>query len=507
MSAGSTLAMLATKCAARVFDLSSDLRNVSIRDQVVRAQLLVRELLQEPECQRVLVVGAGVSGVTAAVALAAAKREVLVVETNAAPLSLQGACDWRYVGPFMYEWPSHFFDDQAYPPSGTGWPAPPPSTPQWPGPALSARPPLDPLTAADLAAHLGAWLKRQAPAPAVLCGVDPDAVQDYVKDFVAYWEAQHLSPATSPPRPALNVQRLGGSLWCGTRPALDDIEIDYVVLAAGMGNENTTLNDRWGKPAFTARRFWLDRDDLREPTTADQQVAVLGGGDGALQDVLRALTHFDHPLQMWHFLRSGRGIAASPDYPTWQADKTRQALDDLLPELAAIEQQHRLVAMWDPTRDSARAQVVDQACEALAQRAARQPDVEAGVLASLRSGTGCVTHLMREQHFGKAYLLNRFLVHLIEACQGPNVRHLGRMSYRLLRGCDVAWAQEHHGPTQFEISYQLPGHAATSAFFDQVAVRFGVSGVPARQLVTLSKDDEAWRTSLSGLQLPFVVPD
>ena len=53
----------------------------------------------------------------------------------------------------------------------------------------------------------------------------------------------------------------------------------------------------------------------------------------------------------------------------------------------------------DPTEDGARAQVVDQACEALAQLA-RQPDVETGVLASLRSGTGCVTHLMMRRHFG-----------------------------------------------------------------------------------------------------------
>ena len=75
------------------------------------AQLLVRELLQEPECQRVLVVGAGVSGVTLpwpwrCQARGAGPRD------QRRPTRLQGACDWRYVGPFMYEWPSHFFDDQ-----------------------------------------------------------------------------------------------------------------------------------------------------------------------------------------------------------------------------------------------------------------------------------------------------------------------------------------------------------------------------------------------------------
>ena len=152
MSAGSTLALFAAKCAPRVFDLSSDVRNVSIRDQVVRAQLLARELLQEPECQRVLVVGAGISGITAAVALAAAKREVLVLEVNDAPLSLQSACDWRYVGPFMYEWPSSFFDDQTYPPLGAAWPAAPGSTPRWPSTPAG---PLNPLPAAALAAEIG----------------------------------------------------------------------------------------------------------------------------------------------------------------------------------------------------------------------------------------------------------------------------------------------------------------------------------------------------------------
>nr|NLU60156.1 hypothetical protein [Pseudomonas sp. BIGb0427] len=45
-----SLSLLSLKVAPNVFDLSSGMHHVSIRDQIVRAQLLVRDLLHaDPE--------------------------------------------------------------------------------------------------------------------------------------------------------------------------------------------------------------------------------------------------------------------------------------------------------------------------------------------------------------------------------------------------------------------------------------------------------------------------
>ncbi|UZW60064.1 FAD-dependent oxidoreductase [Lysobacter enzymogenes] len=116
-----SLALLTLKCAPNVFDLSADMSHASIRDQVVRARLLARDLAALPQPPRsVLVVGAGFAGVSAALTLAKAGIAVTVVEVNPKPFELQWHADDRYVAPFMYEWPSYGADDQRYPPP---WPA------------------------------------------------------------------------------------------------------------------------------------------------------------------------------------------------------------------------------------------------------------------------------------------------------------------------------------------------------------------------------------------------
>ncbi|MEO3693239.1 FAD-dependent monooxygenase [Roseateles paludis] len=486
MSAGSTLALLAAKCAPRVFDLSSDLRNVSIRDQVVRAQLLVRELLQEPECRRVLIVGAGVAGVAAGAALADTGCETLLVERNAKPLSLQRACTWRYVGPFMYEWPSSFFGDQSYPPTGTDWPHAPAATPTW----TSAVP----LTASAFASQMLTWLQGLVRPPAVLTGIDPAEVTRYVQAFVQHWRAQHAAPAPFMQRPNLPLLGLYGDIWLGKLKSVY-FDADYVILAGGMGHEGVELTDPVLKKGLgvSGPGFWTEPDALQAASTADEATGVFGGGDGALQDVLRALTPFDHPLQMWQALRQHHA-------------GLQTKLDAELPTLSALEQQHRLVAAWHPTQDSARSITIDAACQRMAGRLAGDTLVQQAIESCLRRGSGRVDHFVMERHFGKAYLLNRFLVHLIAECVARGAITPACMAYRRHLGGHAVAAREPGSRRRFEIKVQHP-HGVLDHHFDHLAVRFGPKGAPARQLVTLSKDDQAWRTSLSGLQLPFVVPD
>ena len=105
-----SLSLLSLKVASNVFDLSSGLHHISIRDQMVRAQLAVRDLKRgDPELDSLLIVGAGVAGIAAALeAEARGVRSVVVVEAAAQPFSLLRGVTERYIGPFMYEWPSSF---------------------------------------------------------------------------------------------------------------------------------------------------------------------------------------------------------------------------------------------------------------------------------------------------------------------------------------------------------------------------------------------------------------
>ena len=55
-----SLSLLSLKVASNVFDLSSGLHHVSIRDQIVRAQLAVRDLKRgDKSLHSLLIVGAG----------------------------------------------------------------------------------------------------------------------------------------------------------------------------------------------------------------------------------------------------------------------------------------------------------------------------------------------------------------------------------------------------------------------------------------------------------------
>lgn len=492
------LALLASKCSANIFDISTGVRSASIRDQVVRAQLLVRGLCSDPKFQRLLVVGAGVAGVAAGMAARAANKEVLVVETHSEPLALQARCRWRYVGPFMYEWPSCFFDDQSYPPKGLHWPDAPDSTLRWTG--------RDPLLASDFAAQVQAWLRSHKAPARIVTTVNGSEVTTYVQGFSQSLEdAHHTHSAWRAP----TLQLSQGQDWpTGTQAAPLAFTPDYIVLAAGMGDEGVDLLDAKGtKLGISGKSFWLADDGLRAPGAQNAAIAIFGGGDGALQDVLRALTRFEHPLPMWRFLRAepqlAQGLRSLLGWPGGL--KCRRLLDAALPQLDAMEQQNRLTAVWVPGEPEL-IRTVDEACRQLATELATHRCIRHRVSLCMREGSGEVRHYVRESHFGKAYLLNRFLVHLIQACQRASGTWTGRMHYELTWKAQ-AQAQ---GPglkgRRYSITTVTENGLTDAQDFDHLAVRFGPRNAPARQMLTLSAVNLADRTSLEGLVLPFVAP-
>jgi hypothetical protein len=510
-----TLSLLALKVAPNVFDLSSGQQHVSIRDQVTRAQMLVRDLCAaDPDAKHILVVGAGIAGVAAAFEAAARGKTVVIVDTAAQPFSLQRNAPQRFVGPFMYEWPSSFFDNQSYPPrNDCHWGKASLITPAWSG--------KQPLSGTALAGQLDEWL--------LWAESHPDEIR---KEFPKWTPPGWWFNATAA-SVTVAVKRFasqtGEAIHARTNrlplvPTVDKCEIDvdkngeymrlqfkahYILLGAGLGQENVALPDF--VPFFGPSEkvvgvpFW-GTDTLLDPQTADQKTGVFGGGDGAMQDALRALTGLGHPLEMMARLEKNAAVS--------------KLLLKAKEQLLAMEQQSRLVATWalghGPYGE------LDRACGALAVSLCKKPAMRRVLLGCLREGDGAVFQFVRENHFGKAYLLNRFLMHLLIACRSraSKAEWGGRMDYECHFGAEASQSLQAVGPHSYRTEVKALPHymRATggrafmggSAIYDfhQAAVRFGVvqGTTPGSQMVTLTGLGRTIRTSLARVPVPFVLP-
>lgn len=472
----STLSILALKTAPDVFDLSSGLVHVSIRDQIVRARLLVRDLdAAMPARKKLLIVGAGIAGVAAACAAATHGYQVVVLDTREVPISLQGSTKKRYIGPHMYEWPSAFYADQRYPgPDPLYWPGGIADCPEW-----GAQQPVNGQEfASQVRQWLAIWLHSAHPAPyrapMFLMNVTREHVSAFVKDsFVPAAIAAKGQPA--------EVSGIfNGKTWPDGGVIGTSFAPDFVLLAAGMGAESTTLP---GAGKVSGPAFWSDEF----LGTADESLAVFGTGDGALQDVLCALTKFEHPLRFIdHLQKTAAG---------------RKALLQAEKQLGAVEAQHRLMSSW--TVGKTICKYVDSKCVSAAQTVL--PHLIARVRSALRQGSGKVWLISKSDHVTKAYMLNRFVFHLVRLCiehDGPSA------SCRPFVWCldtQVVEAKKKWGYVQ--VTLDKP---PKSIVVDYVAVRFGLGageedGPAGQQLVGISKKKSAKRTTLAQVPLPYVV--
>lgn len=467
---GNGLALLANKCASRTFDISSGMVYASMRDQIVRAQLLVRDLkMKDSNCKRLLIIGAGVAGVTAACYANELGIEVVVLESAEEPFSLQAGVNKRMVGPFMYEWPNIVAESQNYPLEEHGLGDPIGGTPSW-----NAN---DPISANDLANKLKGWLNEREfkePKPKFLYGVNAKDTRAYVVQFVQKaGEATNAASNFSPPLLQINK----------SKPTTDDLSMyapHYIILAVGMGTEQTQLvegNDVEGT------KFWAD-DDFRYSENMDWSVGVFGGGDGALQDILRLTTRHSHPLGLIKALNES---AMAED------------LAEILPQLDSLEQQSRLLATWSaaPVYD-----LIDQRCKEICATLVKKPAVATSVQAQLREGSGTVSHVFSGHCFDKAYLLNRFCVHLIAQCQEcPPISHF--VKYLQIPG-NKAINVKKNSSGKYEVDLN---ESSEKLILDRIAVRFGTgkNALKTGQLIQLSDETLNDRVSMSAIPLPYVV--
>ena len=496
-----SLSLLSLKVASNVFDLSSGLHHVSILDQIVRARLAVRDLKRgDPSLQSLLIVGAGVAGIAAA--LEAAKREVknvLVVEIGLEPFGLLKHTTGRYVGPYMYEWPSSFSRQQSYPNHGkTPWEIHSTAQIRW----TSNKPMSADQLADKLTNDLPLWMKEIVAngnvAPTICVDVNRHRISDFVKNFARHESARAMSRLQN--RTPTNPIRFGywnDLVWPGGHAAEATIDPQYILLAAGMGKENVKLvkqdelgNDYQGLN-YIGPEFW-GNDTLMNSDIVNRRVSVFGGGDGALQDVLRALTRCDHPLQFIEFLEKDQAI--------------KNALSRVMPDLLAIDRQGRLFGTW--TQKNEEYLNVDTVCKNIAERLARDRRVVRRVIQGIAIGSGLVTLFVRGGYFDKSYLLNRFLVHLIWACKRAQK---SMWSKRVdLQVCfnqyAVAYGVGLNGIHDVMIKQTGSSAPAYRHSCDVIAVRYGIEPgtVPGAQLIQVSPKRSKQRTSLARVELPFV---
>lgn len=487
-----SLSLLALKVASNVFDLSSRMHHVSIRDQIVRGQMVVRDLKRgDDQLDSLLIVGAGVAGMSAALTAAEmGLKHVVVVEVAKRPFSLLHGVTARYVGPFMYEWPSPFHDDQSFPTHArAGWSGRAVSPLSWKSKRPCSADQLAAMLTSDVQGRLLSIASRGLVAPTICVGEDPVWIANYVRSFARAEAARALARLQGhDPVPPIPVFGYYNSItWPSGNPAQATLTPQYVLLAAGMGQEDRSLLR--GNPVFTGKKFW-ENDDLLDPDTANRSISVFGGGDGALQDMLRALTGHAHPLMLIDFLQ------ASP--------QVKNALRRVTPELLSADRQGRQFSTWTQARGEYES--VDACCQRLAKDLARNARVVRRVGQALRFGRGQVTQFVRGEFFDKAYLLNRFLVHLVEACAVTRPSSWsGRMRVAVLRQHQATSYLPLGARHVVEIERLTDKHRFDHES-DRVVVRYGIEkgSIPGAQMIQVSPQESQQRTTLARVELPFV---
>jgi len=235
-----------------LYDISSSLEPLSIRDQMFRAYMVVKraldeQLIRQNQEEPILVVGAGVAGIMATLAAVDNGVPVVLVESKT-PLIRQKHCRSRFVCPTQYDWPAPHWSKGSYPWTGTKMP----------------------LTFSSnvISAAVQAW----------------DSKLRLTKEL--YPELLTIRVNTE----FLDCDASVSSVKANFAPEINHpSSFSLVISCGGFGTERTWLPDE--SPHYTGFSFWdfekYGELNLGVPGRDKPKVLISGGGDGALQDFLR----------------------------------------------------------------------------------------------------------------------------------------------------------------------------------------------------------------------------
>ncbi|GEM_PF-2735556 len=506
--------LLALKIAPRQFDLSHRFSNISIRDQIVRAQMLIQQLYKlgtvgagaaktDPAPTfDLLICGAGAAGLAAALEAERLGLRFILMDTDshAGVGGVLRSPAARYVSAAMYEWPHSNHADHRYPLRSAAFGA------------ADVELQLDmarPLRASHLRHKISAAYHRSMTKwtqSAMSWGAE-----SLIRSDSCFVKGARLGRRSKELLKSLMVGRMsvhGIPLQFRSLPSIritagkktELHRFRFVIYAMGYAKEKNQYAEGKDCPdAYSNTGFW-ERDKIMQPamgfqTVATPRVAILGSGDGALQDALRCLLKSDHPLDAWNGIISRAGVGGSVE------------ISQAMRELATADMHASMAATWSSSPAIYKRLDIRFALVArkLLNSGKVGSAVSEAVLAMLRKDVSEVMLVTHSGYFSKAYALNRFLLILLRRILRR--RHAGDRLPRLIRRAGPVENFSVDGTAKTQRGGKLQ-FAAGPETFDLIIVRGGLktdteSAFPHR--VGLSGRDTG-RAGLGRIPLPIRPP-
>lgn len=356
------------------FDIGGALSPVSIRDQMIRGRMIVDRSVEAGLLgtgrSPLLVIGAGAAGATAAIRAAQRGIRTVLIEINPAPFLRQGGCQSRWVNPTQYDWPVGHWTQSRY---------------HWMPPAMPMP-----------------WREALANVLAVVWTVQLNSMRR--RYGPALLDVRYRTTLGSL---ALSGSSVQGTLATPTAPSITQT-FAMAVSCAGFGTERCTIG------SYSGFRFW-DTDDfempnLGLPASRAGEVLISGGGDGALQDVLRIIAG-KPAVYIYNNLTAQSNVASR--------------LAKLEREIQDAEDQAQRAYIWgaSPQHDHEIQMALHQAYLRVIQNLQANPQDWSDVCSQLHqilpANIPKVELVYPCEHFDRSYGLNRFLVLLFaEYLQG-----------------------------------------------------------------------------------------
>jgi hypothetical protein len=424
---------------------------VSIRDQMNRARWLVQKAHDlgffspsRPSYKKLLICGAGAAGVTAALHAVNLGVETVLVEKSGAPFQRQRLCTSRWIDPTQYDWSADHWTTGRFPHAGPAMPL--------------------------------AWSAERSHRLAIrwqllLRAALPNRLLTFRRqDYVVGAPVRFTDPATGDVGVEVTFNRsppevFGMMLW-----------------AIGFGNER-----RFARPNYMGFAFW-ETDPFEQPdwgvsSPPDKlRALVSGGGDGALQDVIRLTTRNKSAFDVYKKLRNSG----------WEMPA------DVRHRLFTAEDQAQRVLLWCQPKTADEHEALQKLHEAyvaevnyLVNRDSQSATLIGAVHTLLSAIRYPVLLVYPCTHFARCYGLNHFLVLLLEAVAskdtgsaGPKILHQRGISSVTGHACARSpWAC--HGVSHtvdlesFPLCYGLPQAPAGAETAHVVVIRHGIAPHPA----------------------------
>lgn len=419
---------------------------------MLRAYAFVTRAFQtgliDTDKKSLLVVGGGSTGMTVALTAAVLGVDTTVIERRRDLVFRLAECPTRDVDPTLYDWPADHWRSGRFPIAGATMPLP------W-----------DRGLANDVAVQ---W-RRELAARATGKGSNPKVIR-------GAWPV--LVPKGKPPAPDED-----GLTWVTVEK--DDgtnhrIPCGALVSCVGWHEEITGIEGS----AFKEVPFW-NEDRLQEPLRTEDgrvpSVLISGGGDGALQDLIRIATNLSAREVIEGLVALGGEVAEHLERCRndlkYHEDVAQRALT------WGMEERHD-----DPVLE--RLERAHEAAVARLEGSSAWDGIQHGIRGMLVTPLPRITLAHSRPAFTQCYALNRFLALLILKVAGDGVTRLRKARV------DAVVAQEGHACTGRPSDCHLKPHAVTlkvdgkvrdPKVFDVIVLRFGLDAdrslfidVPAR---------------------------